>query len=238
MERSIEAAQAQKILNQRVQQYQGKSVNRLKEELGYQGKEDSKASFAVLSRLMMKTKVNLLENIDSEIKHSALLKTVRITGNGMPAESMSFHQLDFDDWCNASNWHETKTYRFFESTLLALCVYQQFPAGKRVDDEDVLFQQIRVVKIPAYDLEHGLKEVWEETRRLILDDKLTITLEVQKNGRVVRNNNLPGIQFNGVAHLRAGGSDGDDMVKLPNGMQIAKQRFWLNAKYVGKLLHN
>lgn len=238
-DRDVEAIQIQRILNQRVQNYMEEPVSKIKSELGYQGKEESKASFAVLTRLMMKTKTNSMEIpdvSDSKIQYPVLLKSVRITGNGVPAESMSFQQLDFDDWCNASSWHETKTYQFFNSTLLAFCVYQQYPAGKRVNDADVLFQRIKVVKIPPYDLEHGLKEVWEETKKLILENELVINSKVQKNGKTRRANNLPGIRFNGVAHLRAGGSDGNDTIMLPSGLQIAKQRFWLNAEYVGKLL--
>ena len=51
-------------------------------------------------------------------------------------------------------------------------------------------------------------------------------------------NNLPSGSFNGIAHLRPGGANGMDRVTLPNGLKIARQRFWLNAEYVSELIQD
>lgn len=231
MNEKSEICQIQNFVESKVNQYFGKSVEELKRK--FQPK-NNKAKFAVLTRKMMKVTTNL--NEFEGIHSSVLIKSVRITGNEMPAESMSFNRLNFKDWCDNDNWHNTQTYKFFKNNYLALFVYQQYPSGQRVADKDIIFKNVKVIKIPDYDLEHGFEEVWADTRQKILGNKLIITVKMQKNGRTVRKNNLPAMSFNGVAHLRPGGKDGNDMETLPNGQHIAQQRFWLNKQYIQKLL--
>lgn len=228
--------QIQELLNKRVQKYVGNDLQELKTALLPENKRDTKASFALLARKMLAVRSNLLRELG--FNGDVVIKTVRVTGNGDPAESMSFMQLDFDDWCEASDWHATKTYQYFKTTVIALFVFQQFPAGKRVDDEDITFQGIKVWKVSDYDLEHGFKEVWEECRSLILDGGLKIKTTYTKTGKPLNHNNLPGLTFNGIAHIRPGGSNGEDLVKLPNGQMIARMRFWLNADFIREVLED
>lgn len=234
MDNQLKINKVQQFINQKVNGFVDCSVKDLKERLQPNRSITNKADLAVLTRKMMNVTSN--EFVLPGGKASALLKSVRITGDGNPAESMSFQKINFDDWCGADTWQETQTYRFFKSTILALFIFQQYPLGQRVDDKDVIFKGVKVVKISEYDLNHGLKGIWSETRRLILKNKLVITKKINRSGNVVRSNNLPGISFNGIAHLRSGGRNGNDMVKLPNGQQIALQRFWLNSSYIKQLL--
>ena len=39
-----------------------------------------------------------------------------------------------------------------------------------------------------------------------------------------------------VAHVRPHGKNGSDYDVLPNGKKIGKQGFWLNAKYLKKIV--
>lgn len=222
----------QSFLDRRVQNYVGHSVADLKHQFGYQG--DGKANFAVLARRMLN--ISNQDHLDLATSGDFCVKTVRVTGAENPAEPMVFQEIDFDEWCSDLAWHQTKTYRFFASTYLALVVYQQYPAGQRVADSDILFQGVHVVKIPDYDLEHGIQDLRNEVRRLVTTGQFKVTETVNSKGKVIRHNNFPGIKFNGVAHIRPGGVNGDDLVTLPSGQQVSVQRFWLNSGYIKKLL--
>lgn len=223
-------------LDQRVQQFIGNDVQSLKAKLLPADKRKTKASFAMLARKMLKVRSNFLREID--LPSDVVIKTVRVTGNGDPAESMSFMQVDFNDWCNAKDWHATKTYQYFKNTTIALFIFQQFPAGKRVDDEDITFQGMKVWKVSDFDLDHGFKEVWHECRELIQNGGLEIKTTYNKNGDPVNHNNLPGLTFNGIAHIRPGGNNGKDMIELPNGQMITRMRFWLNADFIKEVLED
>lgn len=224
----------QKDIDERISKYYGKKVSKLKEDLEI--KTDNKASFVQLSKKMLKIPNNQFKLCDGEV--DAVLKTVRLTGANMPAESMSFMNIDFEEWVESPNWHVSSLYQYFSKKIFVFFVFQQYPSGKRVADDEMTFLKATVWKMSEYDLEHGLKEVWENVRYLLNNNRLEIKTVLQKKNRQVNKNNLPSISFNGLGHLRPGGRNGDDKVILPDGQYIVRQRFWLNSKYVKEILES
>ena len=61
---------------------------------------------------------------------------------------------------------------------------------------------------------------------------------VQQKNRVIVKNNLPKPGHNGLCHIRPKGKDGSDKVPLPDGQMIAKQAFWLDKDYIGKIIQS
>ncbi len=224
---------AQQDLNRKIESFKGKKVSELKELLGIPNK-DNKASFINLARKMMNISGNQFELVEGKV--DTVLKTVRLTGMKKPAEAMSFMPVNFDDWINTSCWKDCSLYKYFNEKNLVFFIFQQYPSGKRVDDSEMTFFDAKVWRMSEYDLNHGLKEVWEEVRQLIICDKLEIVETVQKNGKIVNKNNLPSSKFNRLGHLRPGGINGEDKITLQTGQSIAKQRFWFNAEYVKEIL--
>jgi hypothetical protein len=224
---------AQEDLDRKLNHFKSKKVSELKELLEINNK-DNKASFVNLARKMMNINGNQLEL--GEGKVDSVLKTVRLTGMKKPAEAMSFMPVDFDDWINTLDWKDSYLYKYFSEKTLVFFIFQQYPSGKRVDDSEMTFIDAKVWKMSEYDLNHGLREIWDEVRNLIICNKLEIVETVQKDGKIVNKNNLPSSKFNSLGHLRPGGKNGSDKIKLPTGQSIAKQRFWFNAEYVKEIL--
>lgn len=232
MEKTVDIQMVQKEIDERIFRYNGKKVSELKESLGIM--TDNKASFVQLAKRMLVTSSNQLELLDGQV--DAVLKTVRITGMNTPAESMSFMQVDFEEWLEAPDWHASSLYQYFHDKVLVFFIFQQYPSGNRVADDEMTFLKAKAWKMSEYDLEHELKEVWEEVIDLIESDRLEITTVEQKSGRRINKNNLPSIKFNGLGHLRPGGRDGQDKVTLPDGQRIVRQRFWFNSNYVKEII--
>ena len=222
----------QKDVDDRISKYYGKKVSELKERLGI--KIDNKASFVQLSKKMLKIPSNQFELCDGRV--NAVLKTVRLTGTNTPAESMSFMNIDFKEWVDSPDWYASSLYRYFHDKVLVFFIFQQYPSGKRVADDEMTFLKAKAWKMPDYDLEHGLKEVWDEVRDLLKNNRLEIKAVTQKNGRQVNKNNLPSMNFNELGHLRPGAKNGEDKVTLPDGQRIVRQRFWFNSSYVKEIL--
>lgn len=224
---------AQEDLDDKLSHFKGKKVSELKKLLELDN-TDNKASFVKLARKMMNINGNHLEL--GKGKTPSVLKTVRLTGMKKPAEAMSFMPIDFEEWVNTSEWKDSSLYKYFSEKALVLFIFQQYPSGKRVDDSEMTFLDAKVWKMSEYDLNHGLKEIWYEVRKLIIENKLEIIPYVQKNGTIINKNNLPSSKFNSLGHLRPGGKNGLDTIELPTGQNIAKQRFWFNAEYVKEIL--
>ncbi|WP_304054890.1 DNA mismatch repair protein MutH [Levilactobacillus namurensis] len=214
--------------------YQGKLVSELKRGFLQNYSQDTKASFAVLARRMFGISDNHL-SLDSSEK-PLILKTIRVTGNDQPAENMSFFEVRFDEWLEADSWHETMLYQYFYDTQFVFQVFQQFPSGLRVPDNQMTFKRALVWQMPDYDLEHGLKKLWLDTCHLIKTNQIRIVPKKQKTGKIIYRNNLPKSKDNTVCHLRPGGKNGKDVIMLPSGQEIARQRLWLNKQYVNDVI--
>lgn len=226
-------ASAQAEVDEKIQIYKGKKVSELKELLGMAHK-DNKASFVQLALKLMGIKGNKFELCDGQI--NAVLKTVRLTGMEKPAEAMSFMPINFEEWVSDTYWESSSLFTYFNEKVLVFFIFQQYPSGKRVDDDEMTFLGVKVWKMSDYDLTHGLKEIWSEVRYLIKQNKLEITSLEQRNGRIVNKNNLPSSKFNELGHLRPGAKNGSDKLLLPTGQRIVKQRFWFNVKYVEEII--
>lgn len=224
---------AQIEIDNKISKYKGIKVSELKEILSMPEKDD-KASFVQLARKMLGITNNKFSLCDNRV--DVVLKTIRLTGMETPAEAMSFMPVDFKEWTEALSWESSSLYRYFNEKTLLLFIFQQYPTGKRVDDSEMTFLDAKIWKMSEYDLNHGLKEVWEQVRYLISAEKLEITPEKQKSGKIINKNNLPSTQFNSLGHLRPGGKNGDDKVLLSTGQRIVKQRFWFNIEYLKEII--
>jgi hypothetical protein len=223
----------QQQLDQKVSRYKDVKVSDLKILVNEHNKYN-KASYIRLARKMLGISGNQFVIPNSGIELN--LKTIRLTGNNMAAEPMSFTNVDFDKWVGANNWEDSPLYHYFSKKYFAFFIFKQFPSGIHVEDNEMTFSRIKVWKMSEYDLQHGLRDIWAETCRLLNDNELKITPVMQKNG-VINKNNLPAGSFNYLGHLRPGGKNGKDTVLLPTGQYIVKQRFWFNQKYVKEIIN-
>ncbi|MBC2205630.1 DNA mismatch repair protein MutH [Listeria booriae] len=233
MDERLMVAQAE--IDRKINTYKGKKVSELKKSL-FISLEDNKASFVKLARKMLAITNNKIDLRDEGF--DAVLKTVRLTGMEKPAEAMSFMPVNFQEWTDTKTWEESSLYKYFSRKVLVLFVFQQYTLGNRVDDNEITFLDAKVWKMPEYDLNHGLKEVWDETRYLVKEQRLVIKPIQRKNGSIINTNNLPSSNFNTLGHLRPGAKNGDDKVILPTGQSIVKQKFWFNIEYVKEILES
>ena len=65
-----------------------------------------------------------LSHAEEFIKSGIILKTVRIDQRGMPEESMSFKNIDYDEVYNNDDWIESEAYELFTSRFL-FAVFQK-----------------------------------------------------------------------------------------------------------------
>lgn len=224
----------QSIMDESLSKFKGMLVSDIKETLLINANEDTKASFVKLARKMLNLKSNAVPILNES--KTAILKTVRVTGSMNPAESMSFMQVPFDEWCTAENWESCSLYQYFENTPLLFFIFQQYPTGKRVKDTEMRFLGVKLWQMSEYDINHGLYDLWERVRGLINGNEIIIEQKVLESGVVRNMNNLPSSKFNGIVHLRPGGKDGKDLIQLPTGQHIVRQRLWLNASYIKDII--
>lgn len=179
---------AQEEIDTKTYLYKGKKVSEIK-QFFMAPTIRNKATFAVLGRQMLGVRNSQLKLYNNSV--SAVLKTIRLTGTNNIAEDMSFMPIDFEEWLREENWEESKLFEYFDTKILLLFIYKQYPSGNRVDDSEMVFFDAKLWKMSEYDLYYGLRDIWEDVRYLIKNNKLEITPKKLKNGKVIYKNNLP-----------------------------------------------
>lgn len=165
------------------------------------------------------------------------VKTTVLYQDGLPQQDMSFPYLKIKDWeelADASvQWHDSTLYRFFEETKFCITVFQ----GQGKNRNDCLTEDDQLVggflwNMPERDIENYVRPAWETVHNLMVNNKPTYYNDSD------RKNRLPGKSFNGVFHMRPHGRNSKDTIELPNGEEITKQCWWLDRKYIARIVES
>jgi DNA mismatch repair protein MutH len=205
-----ESVDIETVIQERFSHFIDLPIAEIKKQLPVELNPGAKSYYADLARGMLgikKRKIAELEKAEIE------MKIIRLQHSGTPKESMSFPAIDYlsivdEDW-ETSTWRDMVTKKFL------------FVVFEYLEDGTLVFKGARFWNMPYSDLENHAKRVWSET------------VERIKNGRA---DDLPKISFDTVCHVRPHGRDSSDTTLTPDGRQVVKKSFWLNAAYIGKLV--
>lgn len=139
------------------------------------------------------------------------MKTVRLNRSGTPRESMSFPGFTFFE-LGEQSWEDSSFCAKLDKKFLFV-VFQ--PDSDGVER----FVGAKLWNMP-YEDRLEAQRVWEDTKRRVQIDAC----------------DLPGLLESSVAHVRPKGRDGNDKIPTPQGTLHLRQAFWLNARYVSKVL--
>lgn len=207
------------------QEYYGKPIEEIAEDLGmnFDLLKGKLSAVTVVNQLLKKSKINQKDKI---VGRTLAIKTVRLQGNGVPKESMSFEQIDFAG-VHSEEWKNSFIHNKFRNTLFCFIVFQS--VGK-----DVYFKGFKLWQMPIEILEKDVFNFWGCLRKILNDG---VKIELKKHGSTyIKTNNLPGSKMNKVLHVRPKAKDSNDIVELPDGQMITKQAYWINASYIGGIL--
>ena len=151
-------------------------------------------------------------------------------------ESMSFPPFLFKKLVK-EDFEDSEIFRYFDETRLFFVVWKRDGEVYRVIDSQLW-------NMPAYDLEHIVRDGWEKIRKVI---KYGVQFSKKRTkGGIKITNNLPKKSDNSVIHIRPHATksayrlhDGTvignverDANELPNGEFMTTQSFWINNNYI------
>lgn len=187
----------------------GKNVADISDELNFhKSSKNHKGFLSDLSRRMLGTNKKLLP----EFQDNAIeMKTVRLKANGRPAEGMSFPKFEFLKIVN-QDWEDSEFFEKLERKFL-LVVFAENGHGELSLSRAFFWNMPYEDRLEA-------EAVWAKTKKLVLESSVAFPKQSETR----------------VAHVRPHGRRGADKLPLPNGTLHPKQSFWLNPKYVAKVL--
>ncbi|MEW9053442.1 MAG: Sau3AI family type II restriction endonuclease [Neobacillus sp.] len=223
------------ILVEKFHPYLGKKDKDIARELRIEYNSNFKSFIPSLVSTLLGIKGTRLDKIEEFSKANIQFKTVRLEPNGIPAQHMSFENIDFSQWVSET-WEESYIRQRFQETKFLLVVFEFKETKKQNPHRDLYFKGIKLWNMPFQTIETEIRQLWIEVNKVVNNG---VRIEYKKHGnKIVETNNLPKIGFNGVTHIRPKGADGSDKVTLPNGQRITKQCFWLNNTFVGEIIEH
>jgi len=215
------------FINRVIDKYKGKSQKELMSELKIE--TTSKSVFSMIINRMFKVKSNLRET-EEFTKANIIPKTIRVEETGTIKESMSFPSFKFGEVMN-TDFEDSDLKEELETTKFMFFIFQK-------ENGEYIFKGIKLWNMPEKIIEAKIKNMYVKTQEIIKTGN--IVRHIDNKGR--RITNFPGINDNGVCHVRPHGRDAEDTFPLPvkdklTGVdRYTKQCFWLNSKYIKEII--
>lgn len=206
----------EKYVIQKINAYRNYTVKELcaKFEVSFEYKP--KNLEAMLAYRILGIKGNNAEEFE---KANVVVKTIRIGSNNKIKESMSFPAFKFKELIQ-ENWEDSTFGNYLRETRFLFVVY------KFDENQELRLKGCQFWNIPYDDLEGNVREVWEETKKVLIEGLQIVEI----NGR--QHNNFPKASNNRVSHVRPHALNKNDTYELPDGRYYPKQCFWLNNAYI------
>ena len=200
----------------------------------------NKSQWTTLTYRMLGIKNNKAEEFE---KAGIVTKVIRIEENGIMRESMSFPTFKYKELASET-WENSTLRNYFNETKFFFVVFKK-------KNDNYYLQGCQFWNMPYVDLENTVREGWQNIVDK-LNNGIKLTVKIQKNGKVIVENDLPKACDNPIIHVRPHASKryfkfkdgtviGDgaerDANELPDGTIMPNYCFWLNNTYIIKQLN-
>lgn len=211
----------------KIKSFIGKSKNELIKKFGLNPKSKDVIERIFAKMLGIKGKVN---DTDEFQKANITCKTIRVNEDNTITESMSFPAFKYKEIIQ-EEWDTSTLRNIFSENKYLFVIFKE-------KNNEFYFSGIKLWNMPLSILDNEVKSAWDKT------------VEVIKSGNIVksvgktRKTNFPGMKENNVAHVRPHGRNSKDVFELPvadklTGCKVyTKHCFWLNNKYLEKILND
>lgn len=196
------------LVNARFAPYVGLTEDDLAERFGYAqtGTRKPKNLCALITKRILGVADDM--KVDEFVKANVTAKTMRVKRNGTPKESMSFPCFDYFDLARTP-YAESNFARYMEQKYLFV-IYREDAEGTYRLAEAVFWQ------MPDEDVEEA-ERCYEEMRSRVVNGRAQDSVKSSENR---------------CCHVRPHGRDSQDTLPTPQGDDVVKKCFWLNAQYL------
>ncbi|MDP2815926.1 MAG: hypothetical protein Q8O19_04535, partial [Rectinemataceae bacterium] len=167
------------------------------------------------NRILTGTGSNKVEEFE---KANVTLRVVTLEHDGTLKESISFPAFDYKDLVTQV-WYDDKEevmadfHVQLETKRFLFVVFQKAEDG-------IILRKTKFWNFPIEDLAEA-ERVFDKAVACIEDGKYE---------------DLPRMADSSVAHVRPHAKDGNDTIETPHGTKEIRRSFWLNAKYIQRMI--
>lgn len=216
----------EEIVIEKFKPFYGKTEEEILQKLDLDLNRKAKSFYANLTKAILG--ISLDKEIEEFEKAEIIVKTVRLKGNNLPKEDISFPTFRYEEIVN-EDWENSDFKDILEHKFLF--VFFQFQGDK------LILRKVKFWNMPYSDLLE-VEKVWIKTQEIVANGKIVKEIKTDKNGKEVRFTNFPSKKFNSISHVRPHATNALDTYPLPKKDKLTKQLeytkhcFWLNNSYV------
>jgi DNA mismatch repair protein MutH len=217
LKRNQKAVTVEQMVFTKFAPYFGMTDSEIQIKIGVQIGKSAKNYKRMLANRILGVTSNRIEELE---KSNVTLKVVTLEYSGTLKESLSFPAFDYKDlvtqvWYDEEAEDMSELYEQIETKKFLFVVFRKIKGS-----EDIILEKIKFWNFPMADLPE-VQRVWEKTVKSISDGEYK---------------SLPKISDSPVAHVRPHGNNAQDTLETPQGTYEVKRCFWLNAKYIQRIL--
>ncbi|MCU0678167.1 MAG: DNA mismatch repair protein [Candidatus Pacebacteria bacterium] len=208
---------------ERFSSYIGKSVAKISEMVDVDLPSNQKSKFAKLARAMLGIKKAKIEEFEAA---GVTMKTIQLKADGTPKEAMSFPTFKYTEIVNQlwdGDEEEGQIRAEFQKQIESRFLFIVYRCEDKCSTSDSrVLEKAFFWTMPSEDIIEA-QRVWTET------------VQRTKNGQA---DNLPKSSESTVAHVRPHARNAEDTYETPHGTFVTKKCFWLNIKYLKKIIES
>jgi DNA mismatch repair protein MutH/predicted PolB exonuclease-like 3'-5' exonuclease len=216
----------EEIVISKFKPFYGKSEEEIVKILNIKINTKAKSFYANLTKVILG--IELDKEIEEFEKAEIIVKTVRLKGNDLPKEDISFPNFKYEEIVN-QDWEDSDFKDVLEHKFLF--VFFQF------ENEKLILRKVKFWNMPYLDLIE-VEKVWTKTKQIVAKGEIVKEIKTNKKGKEIRFTNFPSKKFSSISHVRPHATNALDTYDLPkkdkvtNQNEYTKHCFWLNNTYV------
>ena len=199
-----------------------------------------KISYALGLGIGQQIKSMNIENfcIEDFAKIGIIAKSVPLLENGKGKEDMKLFLPELVEWTKESEFEDSAIYDYFAGHHFLFIIYRHV-------GEEIVFEGFKRIFFDEKFIYQNVKKTWDDVRDLIMNKKLRIEKDKDKNGNYIINKsgsfkehpNFPK-RKNHKVFVRGGASTSAEKYKTLeiNGLKMIPQSIWLSRNVVKELI--
>lgn len=241
-------AEIDKKLADLAKKYKGMTVEKLLNTLNIPIKLNEKGdvSKSITEQIVTKmfgAKSKKMSKIELFSEIGMVVKSITQTTRGTRTEDTKLFPVDFEEWMTKEKrFDESTAYSEFNERQFLFVVFEEETlSGKLLDNHFIGFKRMTFTE---EFIEDEVKEVWNEVRSTIFENKLKETIlidkegepKINKNGTIQTSINFPKSKEHAV-FFRGSGADSKDKPISLNGISMYRQNIWIKGSTLVSLLN-
>ena len=214
------------ILTDRILKFKNWDYKQIARYFNMQITSKEKSKYARVVKRILSDKLNNFEDAEEIRKAGIIVKTIRVKSNGHIKESMSFENINYnefleiDDWIN-SRWYEIITSRF----MFVVFKEDETPSPEWKDEKRFILDTVLFWTMPEKDIQTA-EQYWNNIKANVISD----TLEDSDN-------TFWTLADNKFFHVRPKAQNMLQKCQSPiSGKRVPKKAYWFNNKYIETII--